>query len=444
MRKISSAAGLMLGLVLMYGCHEANQTADDTDAGPDASTSTRDGNLSPQPDLGDNCILIRDDSGEWVAQCQEPDQMLPTDVASRPSLMVLINQPVDGAVFSEEQVISLSGSVVATDLELAYVAVEVSVSGGAESVIDFDRDNGGFTAALSSLAPGEHLITFTARAAPDLEASHSVTVRVDCGFTTDFNEPLDPQVWNVLGSAGLDSRGWLEMSNNQTSTSGGIFLTGRTIDPGSLQMSFRISTGASQCNEPDLPCVRSDGSSYEISDGFAVTFWNVNPQGVDDLWGALCRCGSGAITTESILDAQGLSEPPEGITIEFDSYPNSCPNNGFFDPVQAPHIEILQNGRFYQAPEGLTREERCMFTDFSDEEGQTWAAFPAFTDNFWHDVELTIEGGRVTVIIDGVVVLDAVLPDFRFKGGILAFSGGSGAVAAYQRFDDLSIQSGCP
>ena len=84
-----------------------------------------------------------------------------------------------------------------------------------------------------------------------------------------------------------------------------------------------------------------------------------------------------------------------------------------------------------------------MLTDFADEEGITWAAYPDLVDNYWHDVDLEIQDGRVRVNIDGALILDAELPDFRFKGGVLAFSGGSGAVSAYQRFDDLSIRSGC-
>ena len=84
-----------------------------------------------------------------------------------------------------------------------------------------------------------------------------------------------------------------------------------------------------------------------------------------------------------------------------------------------------------------------MLTDFAEEEGITWAPYPDLVDNYWHDVDLLIRDGRVQVTINGELILDAELPDFRFKGGVLAFSGGSGAVSAYQRFDELVIQSGC-
>ena len=84
-----------------------------------------------------------------------------------------------------------------------------------------------------------------------------------------------------------------------------------------------------------------------------------------------------------------------------------------------------------------------MLTDFAEEEGITWAAYPDLVDNYWHDVDLLIRDGRVQVTINGELILDAELPNFRFKGGVLAFSGGSGAVPAYQRFDELVIRSGC-
>lgn len=444
---MKSLLSLCIGVsccIALFGCEESvpESEVDALVEQPDVSMMVPDQGLVA--DLGANCVLVRDEAGEWVPECAEPDQLIVADIGAGPRLAVSIATPEQGTVFNEGASVFVSGSVVATEVELAFVAVELSVAGAIDTAVQFNRETGLFAAEVSILPPGEHVLTFTARAAPDLEVSESVTIVVECGFSTDFDEPLDPQMWKVLGSASLHPDGWLEMSNNQTSTSGGIFLTGRTINPGSLQLSFRISTGASQCPVPDMSCARPDGRPYEISDGFAVTFWNVAPEGVDELWSALCRCGSGAVTTRTILESQGRLEPPEGITIEFDSYPNSCPNNGFFDPVQMPHIEILQNGRFHRAPDGLTREERCMLTDFSEEEGETWAAYPDFTDNLWHDVDLSIEGGRVTVHIDGGLVLDADLPDFRFKGGVLAFSGGSGAVPAFQRFDDLSIESGCP
>ena len=426
---------------VILGCEQEGSTPSTPAA--DAALPVQDAALTEEADIGEDCILVRNEDGEWAPVCNVVDQGVAIDAEVSAALRVGILTPTDGQVFAEGETISLNGVVTATNINLGFVAVELVVPNGITSPITFDRQSGLFTADVQGLSPGQHDITFIARSAPDIEATTTVSVTVDCGFFTDFSTPLEPSMWRVLGSASLSTGGWLEMSNNQRSTSGGIFLVGRTINPGALNVSFRISSGSGQCPMPDEPCLRANGTPQQVSDGFAVTFWNVTPDGVDELWDSLCRCGSGAILSGATTAAIDPDDAPEGITIEFDTYPNSCPNNGFFDPIQQPHVEIQQNGRFYRGSPDLTREERCMLTDFSDEEGITWAAYPDLVDNYWHDVDLAIQDGRVQVSIDGALVLDADLPDFRFKGGVLAFSGGSGAVPAYQRFDDLSIQSGC-
>lgn len=428
--------------LLFFACDES-QTDAASPQQEDAGVVVQDAAMVEEADVGENCILVRDENGEWTPVCNLVDQALAPEMGTATSLSISLLTPTAGQVFAEGEVVSLSGAVTTSEIELTFVAVELVVPNGEPSSIAFDRRSGLFTANIEGLPPGEHDITFIARSAPDIEARATVNITVDCGFVTDFSRPLEPELWRVLGSASLNPGGWLEMSNNQRSTSGGIFLVGRTIDPGELDVSFRISSGSGQCPTPDESCLRPDGTPQQVSDGFAVTFWNVAPSGVDELWDTLCRCGSGAILSGATTAAIDPEDAPEGITIEFDTYPNNCPNNGFFDPVQLPHVEIQQNGRFYRGSPDLTREERCMLTDFSQEEGITWAAYPDLVDNYWHDVDLAIEDGRVRVSIDGAIVLDANLPDFRFKGGVLAFSGGSGAVPAYQRFDELSIQSGC-
>ena len=130
----------------------------------------------------------------------------------------------------------------------------------------------------------------------------------------------------------------------------------------------------------------------------------------------------------------GLTQRPEGITIEFDTYPNRCPPNGFWDPVQQPHVEINFDGRFYMSEDAISDEARCMLNTSGDTYPEYWSATPEIVDNEWHDVHVVIEGTHVRVSLDGVNVVDTQVPDFEFKGGILTFLGGSGAVTAFQRF----------
>ena len=275
----------ILGITL--GCKGEEETSKlepmpAMDIGMDATTVST-------PDLGDDCILVRDEEGEWVPDCRARDQGVTPDAAPRPSLRVNITSPMDGESIDEGVALVINGTVTADNLSLSFVALEVSVPTGEVGGLVFERQNGQFQATVSALPPGENRIRVTARAAPDIEVIEEITLDVNCGFATSFNEPLDPGLWTVLGSARLDEGGWLEMSNNQTSTSGGIFLTGRTINPGEINMSFRISSGSGQCPVPEEPCLRGNGMPQEVSDGFAITFWNVGVAEVGDLWDLLCR-----------------------------------------------------------------------------------------------------------------------------------------------------------
>lgn len=58
----------------------------------------------------------------------------------------------------------------------------------------------------------------------------------------------------------------------------------------------------------------------------------------------------------------GLTQRPEGIKIEFDTLADSCLNHGFYDPIQATHVEVYFDGRYPLSDDLLTREERCMIT----------------------------------------------------------------------------------
>ena len=214
-----------------------------------------------------------------------------------------------------------------------------------------------------------------------------------------------------------------------------IFLIGAPFNPGDLDVRFQIASGA--CDEIGT-CM-----GQEIADGYAMSIWNIGIDQIDDLWGLLGIGGNGASLSINRLNELGLSERPEGLTIEFDTYPNSCPNNGFYDPVQAPHVEIYFDGRYYMSEDDLTREERCMITMPGDAYPGYWSETPQLRDNQWHDVRVVIQGNQIQVFLDEQSVVDTHIPDFEFKGGVLAFSGGSGAVPAFQRFDNLLIGSEC-
>jgi len=352
-----------------------------------------------------------------------------------PQVTVNITSPVNGVSASDARISGLSAMVSVTPAELApFVSWELTSSERGSLPVLYDATAGLVTANLSELSDQAQRLTLTARLAPSTVVSYELELTRECRLSVDFESPLNPEQWVVKGSARRDERGWLEMTNRGVQVEGGMFLIGSPINPGDVDVRFRIAAGA--CDELGT-C-----PGAEISDGYAMTVWNISPDGVDDLWG-LIAAGNGAAISESSLEANGLMRRPEGITVEFDTFPNFCPNNGFFDPVQEPHVEIYFDGRYYMSEDGLTREERCAITSPGDAYPGYWSATPQIVDNSWHDVHVRIFGSQVSVTLDEQVVVDTMVPNFEFKGGVLAFSGGSGAVPSFQRFDDLVIGSGC-
>ena len=104
-----------------------------------------------------------------------------------------------------------------------------------------------------------------------------------------------------------------------------------------------------------------------------MSIWNIGIQEIDTLWNILGSSGNGASVSYSRLVELGFTDRPEGFTTGFGTYANSCPNNGFYDPVQTPHVEIYFDGRYHMSDNMLTREERCMITDSSSDFPGYWS-----------------------------------------------------------------------
>ena len=98
---------------------------------------------------------------------------------------------------------------------------------------------------------------------------------------------------------------------------------------------------------------------------------------------------------------------------------------------------------YYMGDDMLVREGRCMITVLGSVFPDYWSDSSEIVDNQWHDINLRILRNLIQVTLDGSTVIDTVVADFEFKGSVLAFFGGSGAVHALQRFDDPVIRTGC-
>ena len=72
-----------------------------------------------------------------------------------------------------------------------------------------------------------------------------------------------------------------------------------------------------------------------------------------------------------------------------------------------------------------------------------WAELGNIEDSQWHDVHIVLDGTNARVTFDGVEVINATVPAFEYKGGFLGFTGGSGAIGNYHRFDELKVKGTC-
>ena len=352
------------------------------------------------------------------------------------SLEVDIQKPEANDLVTHATALGFEAMININPVELApYISWELSSDLNLQIPVIYDSDRGIVQASLTSLENQSQNLILTARIAPSFEQSFQIPLLRDCHLNLDFNNGLDQNMWQVVGSAMQDPRGWLEMTGHERDRVGGIFLIGAPFNPGDLDVSFTIASGA--CDEIGT-C-----AGQEISDGYAMSIWNITTNEIDDLWSLVGRGGNGAgVSLQRVMDA-GLNQRPEGLTIEFDTYPNRCPNNGFYDPVQAPHVEIYFDGKYQMAGDHLSREESCMLTEPGNAFPGYWSEASVLRDNQWHEVRVLIQGNYIRVFLDEQIMIDTLIPDFQFKGGVLAFSGGSGAVPAFQRFDDLIISSAC-
>ena len=93
------------------------------------------------------------------------------------------------------------------------------------------------------------------------------------------------------------------------------------------------------------------------------------------------------------------------------------------DPTSVDHMGIMLNG--------------------NSSDHHLWAEIPEIEDNMWHEVEVEIQGSRVSVSIDSSEVAAGVVPELTFKGGFIGFSGTTGGHTNYHRFDNLAVEPIC-
>lgn len=336
------------------------------------------------------------------------------DVPAAGAPFAEITSPATGGVVEDGKPVDLAG--IATDSLYApadLVAAWASDVDGdlGTSVPD---SSGKVSLKLAKLSPGQHTISLTVTEPSGVSAVSSISIGVCSWSKPDtFDTVVSGSKWKIYGDAYFDPGGWLEMTGNAQSKKGQIFNISDFVSPGDVQISFKIATGG---------FLTSSGQS-QGADGFALSVIDVKT--VKDLENVLSVAGKGGCLGYGVAgDCHPDGKPGLDVSafhIEIDTWHNSGDPN--YDPTSQNHIGIMQNG------------------DATNH--YLWANVPSIVDLQWHVVTVEVKGNNVRVTLDTKEIINDKIPNFKFRGGFIGFSGTTGWATNYHRFDDLQILQQC-
>ncbi len=403
----------------------ADGSGPDTDAGTDAATdaATDEGtdtaeDVAPDtvedvaadaapdaPDTADAAPEVLEDAasdGSGDADVSAPATFYVSIGEPRPRTSIALGDEIDFVGYFESETIAPAEVSVQWISSLDGVISDQAFDGSGQSA---------FTATLATT--GSHEITLEAVAAGEAQTARVEVAVCDLPVAFPFDTDLGAD-WEVLFSASRDSRGWLEMTGNSMGQKGAIANTARPIASGDVRIRFDVSTG--QCFEPG-PCSGGTGA-----DGFAVSFFDTD---------------SGAETVALLERARTGGGLGYGVSGEYGD-----------DEVDAFHIELdtwhnVYNGTNEFHTDPTTENHIAITLDGDPGNHVVWVPLAGLEDNQWHTVEIGVNGSRVRIWFDEMLMADEVVEGLRFKGGFLAFTGTTGYYTNYHRFDNLSILEGC-
>ena len=437
---------------LVQGCDSSISSSIDTQASTPTPSSDLDQTLSTE-DQSIASDLSLPDLALWMSEDMSPPLDLTMESqeqrdATLPSATVDLSfiSPQDGMEYQAEDLIEIRAQITVEGTSLEFVALDLKLDEMTSIPFTLDQNTHLLTAQFTAPSrPGEHTLSLKASLFPDYQVQSVQTFTVACELTNPFNDPLSDQQWLSFAPAIHDARGWLELTQNQLNTKGGIFWTGETLQAGFLDVEFDFST--SKCMEPG-PCSLD---RINAGGGFAVNFWNLPLNQLEPYW-SITR-GLGHTLSHSDLQEAMLTRP-ESFHVVFDTYSNNCMRCGMqgeyngcgnqhYEPTHVNHVAILNNG--HKAIHGLPDESGSYcHLGIPDESWQPyWAPFPEMDDGEWHHVHLTIQGTQVELTIDEQALMTSQFPNFGFKGGILSFSAGSGVNGNFHRIDNLRVNQFC-
>lgn len=315
-----------------------------------------------------------------------------------------ITAPASGTVYEVGKPVDLAG--VATDSLAVPGDLTVSWTSDKDGLIGTSKADAQGVVKLSTakLSPGKHLVQLEVKNPQGVSAADAIGLGV-CSWASPetFDTKLDGAKWKVSGDAYWDPGGWLEMTGNAQSKFGKIWNVVDYIQPGDVQISFKIQTG---------------GGINGGADGFAMSV--IDAKSEVDLNAILAKAGNGGCLGYGVSGDCGPLKI-SAFHVEIDTFQNKGDPNQ--DPTPDDHIAVMLDG-------DATKH-------------WLWAATPTIEDLKWHTVTVEVKGDTVRVTLDGAELFNKPIPDFKFRGGFIGFSGSTGWATNYHRFDDLQILQQC-
>lgn len=329
--------------------------------------------------------------------------------------------PTYSSIHEAGKPFQIKGEVSDTKYPSDKIDVKWEIKKGAvwETLFESKADSAGITVFQHTIPENEaayFALRLTATAPDSLKFTSHEKIFGICtypfGGIQDFNGEFGDG-WVIAGDAYRDSEGsngWLELTGNENHKKGLIYNNLLKVYPGDTTIKVDIRTG-----QPGVPVDTG-------ADGFAVTIFDAeNIVSLEDYAGAVRTGGCLGYGVVGDHCRTGVDMEISAFHIEFDTWYNV--ESGIEDPTTENHIAINLNG---------------------DPGGHLlWEEVVDLEDNEWHHIEVTTQGTKVTVEIDGNVIIDDDIEGFSFRGGYVFFSGSTGGSKNFHSIDNLEVVQEC-
>ena len=266
----------------------------------------------------------------------------------------------------------------------------------------------GLSQAVVTLAgKGKQAVRARATDANGPCASEAVGVVLSCQSQVleDFSGALAPP-WVVWGDASWEPEGWIEMTGPYQGMKGAVWNEAEYVLPGTVSIRASVLTG---------------GGSGSGADGFAMSI--IETDDPADLPG-LATAGKGGGGLGYASGGPYGTFTGKAFTVEIDTWYNQLNDVELHtDPTPDDHVELT--------------------LDLDASHGIAWASLGEVEDSQWHQVRIDIVAQHVRVWFDGLLTVNALVPELDFRGGYIMFTGSTGFYTNYHRFDGLAILHGC-